>query len=55
MPFHVVKSLSGLALGLSLLTVGGPLLGEWVATKAPTFGRRAATRRAGSAPIGAGF
>jgi len=42
MPFHVVKSLSGLALGLSLLTVGGPLLGEWVATKAPTFGRRAA-------------
>ncbi len=51
MPFHVVKSLSGLALGLSLLTVGGPLLGEWVATKAPTFGRRAAqeVRRLGQA------
>ncbi len=41
MLLQAVKGLSGLMLSLSLLTVGGPLVGEWIATRAPYFPARA--------------
>jgi dipeptidyl aminopeptidase/acylaminoacyl peptidase len=42
MSLEGIKIFSSVFLGLSLFTVGGPLLGELIATKAPTFPKKAA-------------